>query len=371
VRITFLLPRFGWHPTGGFNVVYTYASMLAERGHRVSVLHSRQPPPDSPEPVGLAARVRRRAAAVRDRISRPAYRYARVDPRVNMLYVPDLTTPHVPDADAVLATLWSTAEAALALPSSKGVRHHLVQGYEVWDGAGERVDAVLRAPLHKIFIAHWLLELALELGVPERMTTVIPNAVSAVFRIERPISTRPRRVAMLYSSAAPKGGSTGIDILRRARADVLDLSAILFGAERPPRGLPGWITYIRNATPVQLASDVYNRCAAYLCPSPREGWHMPSTEAMACGCALVSTDNGGVREYATDAESALLFAAGDVEAGARRLVEVLLDDQRRQLLAENGMARVSTFSWERNVEAMAALLERNVTAARTATVPEP
>lgn len=362
MRITFLLPRYGWQPSGGFIVVYTYASMLAERGHEVRVIHSRRPTPDMPAPVGLRGKARRRLGAVRDYVGRPSHAYARIHPRVRMLYVPDLTTRHVPDADAVIATSWSTAEAALALPSRKGVRHHLIQGYEVWWGADERVHAVWRAPLHKIFVAHWLLERALELGVPESMATIIPNAVSPVFRIERPIRARPRRVAVLYSSAPNKGGSIGIEILRRAHSDVPDLTAVLFGNEPSPRRLPAWLTYLRRAKPAQLASDVYNQSAAYLCPSLLEGWHLPATEAMACGCALVSSDNGGVREYATDGETALLYPAGDVEAGARTLVEILLDDRRRHTIAEKGAARIGTFSWERSVQTLSALLERNVTA---------
>jgi glycosyltransferase involved in cell wall biosynthesis len=369
MRVTFLLPCYGWHPSGGFIVVYTYASLLAERGHDVSVIHPRRLPPDVPEPVGVAGRARRWAAAVRDSVGRPSPGYARIDARVKMLYVPELTAQHVPDAAAVIATSWSTVEAALALPSSKGVRHHLVQGYEVWHGAHDRVHAAWRAPVHKIFIARWLLERALELGVPVTMTTHIPNAVPLdIFRIERPIAARDRRVAMLYSSTPSKGGRLGIEILLRARADVPDLSALLFGGEPPPRRLPSWMTYTRHATPVQLASHVYNQSAVYLCPSLSEGWHLPAAEAMACGCALVSSENGGVGEYATEGESALLYAAGDVEAGARRLIDILLDDRRRCALAERGAARIATFSWERSVQALIALLERNVTAGRTAGV---
>jgi glycosyltransferase involved in cell wall biosynthesis len=364
MRITFLLPLYGWHPSGGFIVVYTYASLLAERGHDVSVIHSRRPPPDYPEPVGLPAQLRRWAGAVRDRIARPSHAYARIHPRVVMRYVPDLTTPYVPDADAVIATSWSTAEAALAMPATTGVRHHLIQDYETWYGAVERVNDVWRSPLYKIFIARWLRARALELGVSERMTTVIPNAVCAVFRIGRPIGARPRRVSMLYSSAPHKGGSAGLEILRRAHSEVPDLEAVLFGAEPAPRRLPAWITYLRSAKAAQLASDVYNQSAVYLCPSLIEGWHLPATEAMACGCAVVSSDNFGVREYATDGETALLYPPGDVGAGARALVAILLDDHRRHALAEKGAARVATLSWERNADTLAAVLERNVAADR-------
>jgi L-malate glycosyltransferase len=367
MRVTFLLPCYGWHPSGGFVVVYTYASLLAERGHSVSVLHSRRLPPDTPPPVGAVARARRSAAALRDIISRPAVRYARIDPRVHMVYVPELSARYVPDAEAVIATSWSTAEDALALPASKGMRHHLVQGYEVWYGAHDRVHAAWRAPLHKIFIARWLLERALALGVPAAMTAHIPNAVPLdVFRIEQPIGARARRVAMLYSSIPCKGASLGLEILARARAALPDLTAVLFGGAPRPRGLPRWITYIRDAKQAQLAKYVYNRSAVYLCPSLSEGWHLPPAEAMACGCALVSSDIGGVADYAIDGATALLYPAGDVEAGARRLVELFHDDRGRHALAENGAALVRTFSWDRSADALAGLLERTVRGGFTA-----
>jgi glycosyltransferase involved in cell wall biosynthesis len=369
MRVTFLLPSYGWHASGGFIVVYTYASLLAERGHDVTVAHSRRLPPDIPAPVGPVQRARRRAAALRDWIRQPVVRYANIDPRVQLTYVPDLAGRHLPDADAVIATSWSTAEAALALASSKGVRHHLIQGYEVWNGAHDRVHAVWRAPLHKIFIASWLLELALELGVPAAMTSHIPNAVRRdVFRIELPIQARARRVAMLYSSVPCKGGSIGIEILQRARADVPELSAILFGVEPAPRGLPRWVRYIRDAKAAQLAAHVYNQSAIYLCPSLSDGWHLPATEAMACGCALVASDIGGVADYATERETARLYPAGNVEAGAQTLAEVLLDDAQRHLLAVQGAARIRTFSWERNAESLIALLARNVAADQLAGV---
>src|SRR5688572_26770901 len=127
MRVTFLLPSYGWRASGGFIVVYTYASLLAERGHHVTVAHSRRLTPDIPAPVGPVQRARRRAAAWRDRISQPVVRYADIHPRVQLTYVPDLADRYLPDADAVIATSWSTAEEALALASSKGVRHHLVQ----------------------------------------------------------------------------------------------------------------------------------------------------------------------------------------------------------------------------------------------------
>jgi glycosyltransferase involved in cell wall biosynthesis len=360
MRVTFLLPRYGWQPSGGFAVVYTYAGLLAGRGHHVEIVHPRRLPRGGwEEPAGLFNRLHYAGGRLRDLLSTPTLEWARPDPRNRMLYVPEISAEHVPDADAIIATWWSTAEAALDLPPGKGTRFHLIQGYETWNGANDRVHTTWRAPLHKIVIARWLLQRALELGVPESMVTLIPNAIELdVFRVLQPIETRQPRVAMLYSTQPYKGGDIGLEILHRARNRIPDLTAVLFGVGRAPAGLPSWIQYIRRATREQLAADVYNQSAVYLCSSISEGWHLPPAEAMACGCAVVASDIGGVHDYAVHGDTALLFSAGDAAAGADLVAQLLLDQRRRTTLARRGRDRIATFSWERSVSRLEALLEQ-------------
>jgi glycosyltransferase involved in cell wall biosynthesis len=358
MRITFLLPRYGWRPSGGYSVVYTYASRLAARGHTVHVVHPRRLPPGGwPQPASPFGRLRWAAGRMRDRLMRPRLEWAPRDPRVQLLYVPEIAARWIPDADAVVATWWSTAEAALTLPSSKGERYHLIQGYETWYGMEERVHAAWRAPLRKIFISRWLQQCALELGVRECDTTVIPNAIDHdVFRLLRPIENRPRRVALLYSSVAFKGSDLGIEILQRARERVPQLTARVAGFGARPQGLPRWMEYVRGATMQRLALDVYSSCAVYLCASRSEGWHLPNVEAMACGCAVASSDLGGVRDYAIDGETALLYPPGDVAAGAECIIQLLLDETRRVKLAQQALHRVRAYSWDWNVDCLETLL---------------
>jgi len=44
---------------------------------------------------------------------------------------------------------------------------------------------------------------------------------------------------------------------------------------------------------------------------------MPAMEAMACGAALLTYDNGGCRDYARDGETALVARRRDVDDLAR------------------------------------------------------
>src|SRR5207248_9510983 len=70
---------------------------------------------------------------------------------------------------------------------------------------------------------------------------------------------------------------------------------------------------------------LYSSADIYLCPSWDEGLGMPRMEAMACGAALVTYDNGGCRDYARDGETALVARRRDVGDLAVKL-ELLASD---------------------------------------------
>jgi glycosyltransferase involved in cell wall biosynthesis len=278
-----------------------------------------------------------------------------MDHRVRMLYVPTLAAHHVPDADVVVATSWRTAESVARYPTSKGRAFYLLQHYETWDGPDRRVDATWRAPLQKIVIAEWLEDEArrLEAGAVAR----IANGLDlARFQVLSPLDRRPRRVVMLWSSAPIKGGPQGVAALEQARASVPDLQAVLFGVGPRPHRLPRWIEYVRNPPQDVLVREIYNGSSVYLCPSRGEGWHLPPAEAMACGCAVVSTDIGGVRDYARHGETALLAPVDDVVALAGHIVTLCRDDGMRQAMATAAGACIRAFTWERAVSALEAAL---------------
>lgn len=73
---------------------------------------------------------------------------------------------------------------------------------------------------------------------------------------------------------------------------------------------------------------------------------MPAMEAMACGCALVTTDTGGCRDYAINGETALVAAQKDAEGLATHLVA--LHDHRGKLrsIRDAGRRKIKTFKWQ-------------------------
>ena len=85
---------------------------------------------------------------------------------------------------------------------------------------------------------------------------------------------------------------------------------------------------------------------------------MPPMEAMACGAALCTYDNGGSRDYAIDGRTALVAARRDVEGLARALARLAEDVELRGRIASEGREWVTTrFDWERASERFESLLQ--------------
>ena len=89
-----------------------------------------------------------------------------------------------------------------------------------------------------------------------------------------------------------------------------------------------------------------------------EGFCQPGLEALACGAPLVTTDNGGCREYAFDGETALVVPPRDVPAMAEAIRRLLADDELSARLVANGLDVVARdFDWEARTDELAGVLD--------------
>lgn len=74
-----------------------------------------------------------------------------------------------------------------------------------------------------------------------------------------------------------------------------------------------------------------------------EGLPRVYPQAMASGLAIVGTRVDGAPEAVVDGETGYLFAPGDVEGMAEKVIELLKDEKKRKEFAEKGKERVEEF----------------------------
>ena len=323
--------------------ILTYADRLAARGHAVRVV--------------VPARGRLRAAWRNARHAGPTW-VAGFRPDVR--WVAEWDASALPDADVTLATAWQSAPVVAAAPPRCGAKFYLVQHYEsLYHGAPDVVDATYRLPLGKIVISTWLADIMRDKFGASSELLVTPVDRALFHRVEATLATSRPRVLMLHHDYAWKGVADGVEAVRRVRDRVPGLRLVGFGV-KPPRGRTTPYDEFHADPPQDALAALYSGCDIYLCPSWDEGLGMPPMEAMACGAALVTYDNGGSRDYARDGETALVARRRDVDDLAARLARMATDEPLRARLAAAGQAFVTTaFDWDRAVSRLEALFARS------------
>ena len=323
---------------GGVRAILTYADRLAARGHEVTLV--------------VAAKSRLRAAWRSVAAAGPDW-MAGFRPRVR--WAAQWRADALPDGDVVVATAWQTAAAAAGAPPRCGTGFYFVQHYEsLYHGAPDAVDATYRLPLRKIVISTWLRDIMRERFQSDAEVLVTPVDRALFHPVPVAPATPHPRVLMLHHEYAWKGVADGLEAVALVKERAPGLFLVGFGVKPPREALP--YDEFHTNPPQEKLAEVYSSCEIYLCPSWDEGLGMPPMEAMACGAALVTYDNGGCRDYARDGETALVARRRDVADLAAKLERVAADPALRARIATAGTQYVTTaFDWDRAVVRMETL----------------
>jgi len=351
MRITFVLPGFISIPSGGVKVVHEYADRFARRGHMVTLIY----------PVQLQTNLRyflKKALVNRyDRITgNKRELYYTACPDVTVLVVKNVREKYIPDADAVIAVGWQTAEQVYNLPLKCGLKFYLLQSFETYFGNAGEVLRTYHLPLIKIAVSNWIIDEIKAIG--ESAEGPLGNAVNEEdFYLVPDITERPVDVMLLYHPAKIKGAKDALTVLKKLKARRPDLKATLVAARKPVHRIPKWITVHIQPDTSSLRS-LYNSSKVFLHTSRWEGWGLPVMEAMACGCAVVAYANKGVAEFLANRTNALLADVGQKDLLGDSVLELLNNPKLAKKLSEAALQDVKKYSWDDCVYKFESILKK-------------
>jgi glycosyltransferase involved in cell wall biosynthesis len=96
---------------------------------------------------------------------------------------------------------------------------------------------------------------------------------------------------------------------------------------------------------------LYRSADACVYPSLLEGHATINIEAMAAGIPVISTDAPGVKETIEDGFNGLIATAGDAKSLAKKMADIQMHPQRRELLIKNGLETIrNKYDWPIVVE---------------------
>jgi glycosyltransferase involved in cell wall biosynthesis len=342
------IPLAGFNLSGGVKSLVGVANAMAARGHTVRFL---VPDFAATPPAALHPGVRLRVLG-----SGPAWLPSSARKLVHLVRLALLTTA---GADVCLANYFTTAYVALAsklLRGDRAVLAYNVRGYEPLSH-GLNADASLpsrvvraalawvsyRLPLQKICTTDWLRE---QTGDPAAW--VVGHGIDLeVFQpapAGEPDASGSGRVVV--GTIGRLGEAKGYpDFLRALNLLPADLPIEIRIAAPDPVALPErFPSTVEHPRPEREMSEFYGRCDIFVFSSRGEGFGLPALEAMAVGCPVVTTDSGGVRQFATGDANCLMVPPADAPALAEAIRSLVADPERRTELREAGIATAAEYS---------------------------
>ncbi|MCP2669714.1 glycosyltransferase [Maricaulaceae bacterium EIL42A08] len=121
-------------------------------------------------------------------------------------------------------------------------------------------------------------------------------------------------------------------------------------------GAPDYVTVLQGISDEELVEE-YRQCDVMFMPLAAATANNALLEAMACGCPVVTSDNGGLPEYVSS--DAGVLCPSDIEAFAEGLRPLLVDKALRERMGVAARANAERFAWERMAEQYAELYEHH------------
>lgn len=334
--------------TGGIRVVATYAKILSNRGHKVFVVSNAPRRPNLREQLsalrhGYWQEQRRHSKAQHGHVTHSGVTMKRLNsPR-------PFTANDLPDADVLIATWWETAEWMACMPDSKGVKLHLIQGYEAWGNreSTDRVHAALRLPNRKIAISNEL-KRTLETHIGPLDITVIPNAVD-LEQFDAPIRQRNTipTIGFVYGRSPIKAADLYLKVCDAARQQLPHLRVVAFSSEQPSAELPlpkGTMFFHRPAQ--DKIASIYARCDAWLFGSRIDSFGLPVLEAMACRTPVIGVPVGAAPELLVDG-GGILVPQESPQMMANAIVDICtMPEVSWQLISQCAYDKAHAYSWD-------------------------
>lgn len=339
-RITFLMPRPGNIPAGGYKVVFEYANRLVADGCTVNIIY----------PCGINNKILAWVKFLNFLIRKnyTAKPWFKLNVKVNEILSPTLAEKYIPKSDIIFATGWKTAENLTKYKKVKNnCKFYFIQGYENWNNPKDepRLLKTWQSNLRKIVISPWLQKIAIDM---KEKTVLIENGLDfKYFTLTKPCDKRnPYCITMMYHPNKLKGFNMAWRSIQIVQKKYPKLQVNIFGAQKLPQKFPKWVTYYQRPSRTQH-NILYNQAAIFIATSRMEGFGLTPAEAMQCGCAVACTDIGGYRMFCQSEKTALVSPVDDPEALAKNIIRLIEDKKLRVALAKNGNACVQWFTWER------------------------
>lgn len=331
--------------SGGMRIIFEYANRLTNLGHDVYYYYPIKPLIYKKN--SLKVQLKQFYWNILEFKNRCLILEKYFKKNFDIINVPLINNMFIRNADISIATQWPTAYELYKLSHKKGKKIYFIQDYENWNSNIELVDNSYKLPLTRITISQFLSQLLKTKF--DANSFIIPNGID--YKIFKPFdrSNKPTiTISFISHTLEKKRTLDAIKIVSDLKTRYPEINLMSFGLRKFPN-LPKFIEFFENPDELKI-SDIYNQTDIFLFTSGIEGFGLPPAEAMACGCAVVTSNVGAVPDYSTHLYSALHFTPGDIVTAIEHIEYLINDRMEMCRIAENAISEVrNKLNWDKSV----------------------
>lgn len=329
-KIAFLLPVCERKPGGGSKVMFEYANYFASKGYNVTIYFCTW---NLVNKKMIPKFIRRTIA---NKIVKIRPTWFRLNKNIKKKSIFSISNNEIEDNDVLITTNVVTVKDVSKLSDSKGIKINLIQGLENWNVSDEELFDTYKLGLINIAVANWLSKIVEDKS--GKKCECVSNGINTeIFKEMFPVEKRnPHSIIFHYREFPMKGCEYALKTLDILSKKYEDLQVTVVSNSTKTKKIPNKYKYIYNVNAEEVAK-ANNNSAIFMCSTIEEGFGLPGLEAMACGCALVTTDYLGGKEYAKDNINALVSPVKDYESMAKNIELLMNDNKKRIEIAKKGI----------------------------------
>lgn len=327
MNIVFLLPRFVNSQSGGYKMIYEYANYLANRGYNVSLLYLNE---NALKRYHMPEFVRK---TIINNMTKLGPRWFNLDKSILKISTEKkYYQTKLKRIDIAIFTAIETIKYVDVFKDTHKI--YFIQDFENWNFDNEEVYKSYNLGMVNIVVAKWLKEIVDKYS--KEPSYIVSNCIDNKIFFNKGMERRKHSLVFHYRSSDYKGPQYAIMVINELYHRYKDLIVNVISTEKKPSNLPECCRFYRGISAEKIA-DINNTAQVFMCTSIEEGFGLPGLEAMACGCALVSSSYKGVFEYAVDGVNALLSPTKDVKSMVDNIVNLFENDEVRIRISQNGI----------------------------------
>lgn len=352
MKICFILPGYSYIPIGGYKLIYQYAIALQKKNINVELVHIEHSDRFPAASGGIKSKLRQTVKKILidvGLINKLSIKWMNLQ-NVSCLFLTKFCENKIPKADIYVSTSWQTNLMATEIKKNVNFArfYYFIQGYEIWDTEEKNVIRSWQSADNIILISNYLSEIANRLNLSYNF---IPNFFDEnEFFVSNKINDRNRMsVLFMYHPSKSKNFGLTLKIIEKLFNKYgRKITLTCFSAYTRPKNMPNYVNFVYNPSR-KLLRQLYNDSAIFLSTSDSEGWGMTTMEAMACGCAVISTNNGGINNYARSNHNSIICEIDDEIGLYEELNKLLNINNWRIQIAEQAVFDVKKFTLSKSV----------------------